>query len=249
MWRLKKKKIAYVSLALCALFLLFVFLLSRGRPQSEGSIVLPQMPADSESAGEESSQARVNVISIHPGTVQAAISTLSRPTSYRRTQTVETFWSGGSGSSVSQVAVSGDTTRVETALADGGTCHILMVGDTAAMWYDDEETWTTFSARSFSPDAAQRMLTYEAVLALSVADIQLAEYRDLDGVYCICVATHPDAEGYADTYWISVDSGLLYRAERTHGEDLIYRFSASEPEAEPPEADRFLLPDGSSLQP
>ena len=82
-----------------------------------------------------------------------------------------------------------------------------------------------------------------------VEEAVLAEYREKDGVYCICVATRPDAEGYADTYWISVDSGLLYRAERVCGEDLVYRFSASEPEAEPPEADRFLLPDGSRLEP
>jgi len=247
--RLKRKRIAYVSVTLCALFLLSMFLLSPGRPHSEGSIVLPQMPADTEGAGEESTQGRVDIISIHPGTVQSAVSTLSRPTAYRRTQTVETFWSGGSGSSVSQVAVSGDSTRVETAMADGSTCHILTVEDTAAMWYDEEDTWTTFSSDGFSADIAQRMLTYEAVLMLPVREIRLAEYREKDGVYCICVATRPDAEGYADTYWISVDSGLLYRAERVCGEDLVYRFSASEPEAEPPEADRFLLPDGSRLEP
>jgi len=245
---MKKKTRIYTVIVLCILFAVSVFLLSRGRPQSDGSIVLPQMPADTDSGGGKDAQEQLNIVSVYPATVQAAISTLTRPTAYQRTQTVETFWSGGSGSTDSQVAVSGDTTRVETALPDGGTCHILTDGDTAAMWYDEEERWTTFSSHQFTADVAQRMLTYETVLQLPVEDILDAEYQELDGIYCIYVATRPDADGYSDSFWVSVDSGLLYRAERFCEEQLIYRFSAAEPEAEPPEASRFLLPDGTPLE-
>ena len=55
---------------------------------------------------------------------------------------VETFWSGGSGTSVSQVSVSGGRTRIDTPLPDGSICHMLVIGGSAAVWYDDETTWT-----------------------------------------------------------------------------------------------------------
>ena len=47
---------------------------------------------------------------------------------------------------------------------------------------------------------------------------------------------------------MSVDSGLLYQAERYCEDVLIYRFTAGEPEVEPPEASVFLLPDGTAFE-
>ena len=99
----------------------------------------------------------------------------------------------------------------------------------------------------FTADVAQRMLTYETVRELPVEDIALADYRELDGVYCIYVETSPDEAGYADRYWVSVSSGLLYAAERTCQGELVYRFTTTEPDAETPEESLFRLPDGSAL--
>lgn len=244
-----KTKMTYFSLALGVVLLFVVLLLAQGSLRQSGGIVLPETPVDTDAAGEDGWQSALNVVDIMPETVQPAINTLSRPVSYKRTQTVETFWSGGSGRSVSQVAVNGGYTRIDTQLPDGSVCHMLVIGDRAAVWYDDEQTYTLFQAEQFSADIAQRMLSYETVRDLEVEQIAEANYQDLNGISCIYVATQEDEDGYSDSYWVSVASGLLVAAERRCGGERIYRFTAGEPDGEAPAEDLFLLPDGGILSP
>lgn len=225
--------------------LVVVVLLAWSGRRAPGGIVLPEAPGDVGSVGEGGGESRLDLIEITPETVRPAISTLSRPPSYRRTQTVETFWSGGSGQSVTQVCVSAGRTRLDTQLPDGSVRHMLLSGGSAGVWYDDESEWTVLRADQLSADAAGRMLTYETVRDLPVQEIAAADYRELDGLYCIYVETRPDPEGYADFYWVGVDNGLLHRAERTCGGRLVYRFTAEEPETAAPDESLFLLPDGS----
>ena len=92
------------------------------------------------------------------------------------------------------------------------------------------------------------MPTYEEVLLLPVMDILQADYQDRDGTGCIYVATAENERGYADKYWVSVSTGLLVAAERTCNGELVYRFTASPLDSDPPEDSLFLLPDGSTLE-
>lgn len=246
---LDKRKQTFFNVGFGVVLMIFVLLLAHGSLRESGGIVLPEMPADSSATADEGTSSGMNVIAVTPETVQTAIDTLARPVSYQRQQTVETFWSGGSGKTVSQVSVSGDYTRVDSTLADSTAAHMLVIAGTAALWYDDETDWVTLTSQEFTGDIAQRMLTYETVLDLPVADILEADYRERDGVYCIYVATREDENGYAEQYWVSVSSGLLLAAERTQGGELIYRFTAGEPVSEAPIASLFLLPDGSTLIP
>lgn len=246
---LDKRKQNLFNVGFGVVLLVFVALLARGGLQGYGGIVLPEMPTDGSGAVDGDGDSSMNVIAVTPDTVQTAVNTLSRPAAYQRQQTVETFWSGGSGRTVSQVAVSGEYTRVDYTLVDSTAVHMLVTGGTAAVWYDDETDWVCLTAQAFSADIAQRMLTYEAVLELSVEDIAEADYRQRDGVPCIYLATREDESGRAERYWVSEDSGLLLAAERMEGGELIYRFTASEPSAEQPAASLFLMPDGSTLSP
>ena len=241
-----KRKTTYLTMALGILFLVTLVIAQRTL-QQDSTIILPEHTADSEASGETEYTEHLNVLSVTPKTVQAAISTLSRPASYRRTQTVETFWTGGQSSCVSQVCVSGGVTRIDTTLTDNSVCHTLLTADKAAVWYDDEENWALLRADSFSADSLQRMPTYETVLQIPATSIAQAEYSERDGVYCIYVKTRPDKDGYADEYWVSAQSGLLLASERTcHGE-LIYRFTSADPVGDAPDESLFLLPDGSRL--
>lgn len=246
---LDKRKQTYFNVGFGIVLIVFVLLLAHGSLRETGGIVLPEMPADSSGTVDDGDSSGMDVIAITPETVQTAIDTLTRPVSYQRQQTVETIWSGGSGKSVSQVSVSGDYTRVDATLADGTTSHMLVIAGTSALWYDDEAEWVTLTSQEFTADVAQRMLTYETVLDLPVGDIAEADYRERDGVYCIYVATREDEDGYAEYFWVSVSSGLLLAAERTHNGELIYRFAAGEPDSEAPDASLFLLPDGNKLIP
>lgn len=237
----------YFIMGFAVLLLVVVFLLVRGSLRDTVSITLPTSQADStggEQAGAPSSN--LNVVTITPHTVQPAINTLSRPAAYSRKQVVELFWSGGSGKTESQVYVSGSRTRIDTLLPDGGTRHELVVGNSMAVWYDEETEWTVLHAEQFTADIARRMLSYETVRTLPVQEIVEADYRDLDGRSCIYVATREGRDGYANAYWVGVDTGLLLQAERLYRGEVVYRFTASDPAADPPADELFLLPDGST---
>lgn len=242
---MKKPKTAYVVTGVSILLILVVLILAKGGLRHSGNIVLPMEQADTEGSGSGSGSEELGVVQITPDTVQPAINTLSRPATYSRTQTVETFWSGGSGKSVSLVSVSAGRTRVDTQLPDGSTRHMLVIGSSAAVWYDDETEWTVLTAEQFNADVAQRMLTYETVRDLPVSDIAQANYQELDGVSCIYVSTREDEDGYASSYWVNVNNGLLKQAERYCDGELIYRFTAEDTNLEAPEEDMFLLPDGT----
>ena len=242
---MKKPKTAYVVTGVSILLILVVLILAQGGLRHSGNIVLPMEQADTEGSGSGSGSEELGVVQITPDTVQPAINTLSRPATYSRTQTVETFWSGGSGKSVSLVSVSAGRTRVDTQLPDGSTRHMLVIGSSAAVWYDDETEWTVLTAEQFNADVAQRMLTYETVRDLPVSDIAQANYQELDGVSCIYVSTREDEDGHASSYWVNVNNGLLKQAERYCDGELIYRFTAEDTNLEAPEEDMFLLPDGT----
>ena len=227
------------------LLVVVLLLLAWGGRRAPGGIVLPQAQTDSAGVEDDGSESRLNVVVITPETVRPAINTLSRPAAYSRVQTVETFWSGGSGQAVSQIHVSGGRTRLDTQLPDGSVRHMLVVGGAAGVWYDDETEWKLLRSRQLSADLAARTLTYETVRDLPVERIAQADYRSLEGVYCIYVETAPDSQGYVDRYWVSVDTCLLHAAERFQNGALVYRFTATAPDAAAPDEALFLLPDGS----
>lgn len=247
-----RKRIAYMTIGFGALLVVFMLMLTWGGHRKSGGIVLPERLSDAAGIGDDGQNSRLNPVSITPETVASAVGTLARPTAYSRSQLVETFWSGGSGQSASQVYVSGARTRLDTVLPDGSAKHMLVAegddGTVAGVWYDDEEDWTEVSSQALNADLAGRMLTYETVRDLAPEDIAAADYRNALGEYCIYVETEPNGDGYSDRYWVSVGTGLLAGAERYCGNQLIYRFSAGEPDISPQEDSLFLLPDGNSLE-
>lgn len=249
---LDKKRVTYITMGFVVLLLVFMALLAWGGRRRSPGIVLPESQTDSASVDGGGPDSQVNTVSIAPETVGSAVSTLTRPSSYSRTQTVETFWSGGSGQAVYQVYVNGGRTRLDTTLPDGSVRHTLAATDAsggtlAGVWYDDETEWKLLSGEDLTADIAGRMLTYETVRDLPPEEIALADYRRAFDEACIYVETRPNGAGYADRYWVSAGSGLLIAAERLSGGEVVYRFSAGEPDVSPQEEGVFLLPDGSVL--
>ena len=243
---MKHRRSIYSMLIVLTVFLV-AFLLAQYTLRDDRTITLPTRTGETETGSNKSDTEDLNILSITPSTVQVAISTLSRPAAYQRTQTVTLYWNGGENSTTTQVAVSGGITRIDAVLKDGTTSHTLLDHKIACVWYDDDTSWVTMRADQLSADALQNMPTYESVLNLDSSLITQTEYCVKDGVHCIYVQTASDADGYAQSFWISVQSGLLYAAERTYNGDIIYRFSATEPDNDPPAEDLFLLPDGSQL--
>jgi len=246
--------VAYISMGFGLLVLVFLLLLAWGGRRQTSEIVLPENQTDSASPGEDPAGIPLNTVTIDPETVASAVGVLDRPSSYSRSQVVETFWSGGSGRAVSQVHVNGPRTRLDTTLPDGSVRHMLVAeaagpdGQTlAGIWYDDETKWTRLESGALTADMAGRMLTYETVQNLAAEEIAQADYRSAFDADCIYVETRQDEAGYVDRYWVNVRSGLLIAAERLSYGTLVYRFSAGEPELPSQEEDLFLLPDGAVL--
>lgn len=244
-----KRKMSKISAALAVLMVLAIFLLMRNSLRRTAHIILPEDTVSSEQAEESTGGEKggIAVVEVTPETVQTAIATLARPLEYQRTVTVEQFWSGGSGSFDSTVAVQGSLIRMDRTMAGGRTRHTITDGETTWIWYDSQSQVFVGAAGGITADNEQAIPTYETILDLESGAIAAADYQDYQGVRCIFVETEPDEIGAFQRYWVSVDTGLLAVAERYQGETLIYRMTALTADLSQPDSALFVLPDGTSL--
>ena len=90
-------------------------------------------------------------------------------------------------------------------------------------------------------------ISYEDVLALAPEQIAQADYRMVSDVRCIYVETAEDDWGYTQRYWVSVDTGLLVVAERLQDGETVYRMASLAVDETAPDAQNFVLPDGTDL--
>ena len=213
-------------------------------------IVLPTPAASAAPGGDPGADSGVVLVDVTPETVQAVIGeTLTRPESYLRTVTIEDFWGEGeSGVTTAQVWVDGGWTMTEASLPGGAVRHTIVGDGRFWLWYSGDRTPVTGPADSRSADLeGQRIPTYEDVLDLETADIAAAGYEERGGLACIYVETAPDALGYVERYWVSVDSGLLVSAETAQDGVLTYRMTAYAVERPAPAGTDFALPAGTVL--
>ncbi|HJH62910.1 MAG TPA: hypothetical protein IAC84_06585 [Firmicutes bacterium] len=187
-------------------------------------------------------------VEITPQTVQLAISSLSRYESYSRSVSATYLEDGEAvGSIAAQVWVEGGWVRTETTLPSG-LVECSLVGDGQLwLWYDGQDQVYRAPAGDQSADLAQRLPTYEDVLALDPAGITQAGYVERDGQDCIYVEFEHEQLGYLYRYWISVNSGLLIAAQTESEGQVVYEMSSRQltsPLSGP--GDWFVLPDGTS---
>ena len=211
-----------VTWGIVILVVLVVLLMLVSNLRRSSRVVLPDTNTSAEGGGDLPAEGgALTVVEVTPETVQAAIETLRRPEAYSRTVTVEYLWTGGSGTIELSTAVSAPWTRVDRTLPDGQIRHSITDGETTYIWYNGESEVYTGPAGAISADAEETIPTYEDVLALSPERIVQADYRVVSDVRCIYAETAEDAWGYAQRYWVSVDTGLLVVAERAKGRDRL----------------------------
>lgn len=243
---MRKRRLRYF-LYISASILLVVALLGWNSMRRSAHIVLPEAEEEVTQDGGTLDGDAVVKVELTADNVQAAIETLARPASYRRTIQVETYWSGGSSAASSEVTVSGRYTRVDAQLASGQVRHSITDGVHTWVWYDSAKAWTVFPVGDISADDEQRIPTYEDILSLPTSSIAEASYTDLSGVPCIFVETTPDQAGYVQRYWVSAETGLLVGAQRLADGEVVYLAQSLTLSAAAPTAEDFLLPDGTVL--
>lgn len=212
-------------------------------------VILPELHGDDSAHPDPSASADpVQQLEVTPETVQAVIASLRRTQSYYRQLTVQTFWEGGSSTTAVQTWADGDCTYARSTLPSGQVRHTLSQGDTVYYWYSGSSAWFTAPAGSLSPDLAQRLPTYEDVLALDPADISDAGFQSYGDHPCIYAETTVDDLGYLERYWISTDTGLLVASETLKDGQTVYSLSGVAPIQTPCPTDVvFSLPDGRVL--
>ena len=145
------------------------------------------------------------------------------------------------------VVVDGGWTRVTATLPDGRVRHTIVGEEKRYVWYDDQRSWQEYPAQERSADLSQRLPTYEDVLAVVQSDIVDARYAASGELPCVYVAVEVEDLSYVEEYWISVDTGLLVRAESRKGEEVFYRMSGYTVETPATPGQTFALPDGTVL--
>lgn len=245
-----RQKLNRITAVFLTLVVLVVALMLTGSLRRPVSITLP---AEEETPGQTSGDpakdsGQLTVVAVTPETVQAAIETLARPAQYRRTISVQQFWSGGSGTVETTTTVSGSWSRLDRTLVDGRIRHTVTDGETTYVWYNSGRKVYTASAGEITADVEQAIPTYEDIFNLPTEDIAAADYRAIgDHVNCIYVETGEMEQGYVLRYWVSVDSGLLVAAERLQNGETIYRMWETTVDLAPTITEEFTLPDGTVL--
>lgn len=242
--------IALVSAFVLVALILVSFFVLTGSDDGSGIILPAQTQPGTQTAPGEMDDSLF--LQITSGNVTDVVRTLARPTSYHQTLTLTTAWQDGSAERIAELWVSDGICRAD--LADGNTVKsFLSDGETVYMWYQDDEVVTAFTINaSVTLDDLMGIPTYESLLAADPAQIRDAAFVTLDSMddrSCI-YAQVTDADGYTDSYWIDVSTGLLCRADSLEEQTLIYKLQESAIEillaSDEAFAAAFVLPDGSA---
>jgi hypothetical protein len=241
----EKRTLNWITGGVVVLTVLVVAIILTNTLHRSQHITLPDTEVSTEQTTATTGGDALTVIAVTPQTVQAAVETLARPETYRRTVTVEQFWSGGSGSYETTVTVSNGWTRTDRTMTDGRVRHTITGSETAYVWYNQETEVYAAPAGTISADNEQSIPTYEDILALSVDQIAEADYRTISDIDCIYVEAENGA--YTLRYWVSVDTGLLVVAEKLLDGETVYRMGALTADLSESDAAEFTLPDGTNL--
>lgn len=189
-------------------------------------------------------------VEVTPETVQSVIATMVplQPGSYHRTITVQTALGDGTmGTTTNQVWSDFGWTRVESVWHSGVREHTILGAGMVYRWFDDDTTYKSWAQTEDEVNMAQRIPTYEDVLALNKKQITAAAYEQRDGVSCVYVEVKENELGNRERYWVAVETGLLVAAETRKGEEIVLSMTSGTLERPVPQETSFALPDGTLL--
>ena len=246
----KRTVMAVIIIVVVLAAVLYSFFLNLFTPTPHLEMPDPDASQSMDLVGEESGWPEGVAVEVTPQTVQSLIAALERYESYRRTVAVEYFSAGQSvGTVTAQVWADGGWTRTSAALNSGAVEHSIVGEETLWLWYEgDGGRVYAGPAADRAADLAQRLPTYEDVLALDKERITAAGYVERDGLPCVFVEAASRSLGYVERYWISETSGLLMAAETEKDGELVYAMSSQQVVSPLDQAAGiFTLPDGTQL--
>lgn len=228
--------------------LVLVFALS-GSQERQEQIVLPdasvQSPVPEQTPAPEDSFAEITTEN-----VQNILARLHRPTAYHQTLEVAVVGGGRTRTSVVEIWQRGNVQLVQTLEGDVlRSC--LTDGSILYLWYSDQSTVQQLTLDgTISADDLMGIPSYEVLTALKTEELLDASFLpSSEEAMPQTVYVRFDRDGLTQEYWVSVDTGLLFRQEMREGGVVVYRVRqlALEVLMDSDEAlsDVFTLPDGS----
>jgi len=186
-------------------------------------------------------------VAVTTETVQAVIGTLVRPQSYERQVQVETLWPGGQSTATASVWVDQGYTMTILSPEQGAAVYSICYGEQLSQWLEGDTIWHVGKADDKSADLAQRIPSYEDILAAETGNITQADYVDWNGLSCVFAEVRYEELDYLERYWVSVPTGLLVRAETLKGDSVVYRMTSGSINQPVSDGVVFALPDGAVL--
>ena len=194
----------------------------------------------------------LNRVEVTRENVQAVISTLSRPSIYRRSIVIESFWQDGLAEYDVSVSVSDGVTSLRWRTSAGDEKRVIVTPDRYYIWYSGGNTpfvgdFESIGAADRLADELQMIFTYEDILKLDLNDIIEAGFAQFNGEDCIYAVYLSPLMRFTRRYYVSIESGLLVGAtEHEHSGILVYKMTASAVAFDEIDPAVFILPDGSS---
>jgi len=216
------------------------------------AVRLPDTPTSTERPNTPTPDA-LDRVEVTRDTVQAVVSTLSRPEAYSRELVIESLWDGGLATHAISVTVSGGVTSLSTSPPPGIEKRIIVTPDTLYIWYTGDRTpfigdiGAAGDAHRTS-DEWQMLATYEDIIGLDSSDITDAGYTEYNGEYCVYAVYTTRLLGHSRVYYISSELGLVIAAKEFDSKGtLIYTMAAGECRIGEADPGAFTLPDGTVL--
>ena len=229
-----------------------VMLLSSFLRRDNDTVQLPVAAPPIERPKEHEPDA-VDSVEVTRDTIQAVISTLSRPSTYSRDVVVENFWSGGRAEYIINVYVKNGITSLRTTTPLGIDKRIVVTNDTLYIWYRGDRDFYAGIIDSTGDehrkaDEWQMLVTFEDILELDKNYIVDAGYTEYEGEDCVYAVYLSPLLGYSRTYYVSLEIGLVIAAEEyDETGELIYSMTAGESFVGDIDSAMFTLPDGTEL--
>ncbi len=188
------------------------------------------------------------VVEVNKDNVKEIIETLERPAGYACAVQVEHHWGKGSSSRLRRLWVRDGFTRMEIYDANQQVIQNQITGFGRAYIWSQGAQYYSGAQGDIQSDNVVGIPTYEDILEMDDSEIINARYLVLEeegtqGNPCVYIETQKTGRQDTQFWWVSLQSGLLVRAESKRGETLLYRCTLLQYQDTPPTEDIFLLPD------
>ena len=245
-----KMLLAVCAAALAVIAVLLLLFLSGQAGRQHEEIVLPESYPEAEPPAPETGGETETVLTVSADIVQAILQSMSRLSAFHQTFTVTQRSGTHARTSVVDIWASGGLVRAEIA-DEYETKSILTDGETVYVWYDNGDTPVALQVQDGSSyEDLAGLPTYEDLIRLPGSAVReggfLADAQSgADLVYARVVT-----DGAEQQYWVSTDTGLLYRQTTTVDGTVVYEaeqtFLDVRADGDDTLSDMFRLPDGSS---